>query len=615
MREAQENSSHSVEWNSNLLIIAPLKSCESHVMCRRLILLACILFLHRSIGQPAIAQQNRGAGDGYVGSGACAKCHRGIYESFSKTDMGRSMSEITPALMKKISSNAQATAPRFNRHYEVFAREGKLYQSEYAINHAGQDVFRETHQLDFLIGSGANGIGGIVQQGEYLFEAPLSFYSRTGEWALSPGYEFGDYGFNRPILASCIVCHSGHPRISSGQSAKMMDSPFAELAIGCENCHGPGETHVVSLEIGSQSSIGSTSYMVNPAKLSPWLSNNICMSCHQTGDARVLKEGKSYSDFRPGQNVEDTVSIFLIPFDRRSAPKDDLLEHYLSMRLSKCFLKSGGKLTCITCHDPHVQPSVQQAPEYFHKKCLTCHTEKSCAVPLIVRERKTPPDDCAGCHMPKRDVTVISHSVLTNHRIVAQAEEPFPDVAFRLTTDELPDLVNLSSDPSKHTVVEPLVRLQAYAQIVLRSPEYRMRYWALANQLKISHADNLYVLEALADEEIQKHTDAGSRLAVGYLQESIRRGANNPVDFEELAALLIGLGRETEALEVLPRGMNVAPYDANLYRQYAQVLLNQKRVREACDVCAEGARKFPQDDVLRNLMSRCADNIQGKLAN
>ena len=584
-------------------------------MCRRLLLLAGILFLHRSIGLTAIAQQNRSASDGYVGSAACAKCHRSIYDSFSKTDMGRSMSEITPAVVKKIPSNARASAPRFDRYYEVFAREGELYQSEYAINPAGQDVFRETHKLDFLIGSGANGIGGIVQQGEYLFEAPLSFYSKTGEWTLSPGYEFGDYGFNRPILAGCIVCHSGRPRISSSQTAKMMDPPFAELAIGCENCHGPGETHVVSLEMGSPSSIGSTSYMVNPAKLSPWLSNNLCMSCHQAGDARVLREGKSYSDFRPGQNLEDTLSIFLVPFDRHSAPKDDLLEHYLSMRLSKCFLKSGGKLTCITCHDPHVQPSAQQAPAYFRQRCLTCHTEKSCAVPLIVRERKTPPDDCAGCHMPKRDVTVISHSVLTNHRIVAQAEEPFPDVAFRLTTDELPDLVDLSSDPSKHTVVEPLMRLQAYAQIVLRSPEYRTRYWALANQLKTNHAADLYVLEALADEAVQKHTDDGSRLAIGYLQESVRRGANNPVDFEELAALLIGLGRETEALKVLPRGMNVAPYDANLYRQYTKLLLNQKRVREACEVSAEGAKKFPQDDRLRDLMSQCADSGQGKVTN
>ena len=567
-------------------------------------LLACFVLLLGWFSSHTFAQQNHG--DGYVGSAACAKCHPSIYESYRKTDMGRSMSEITPAVLKTIPATAQVAAPNLNRHFDVFAREGLLYQSEYAINPGGQELFRDTRKLDFLIGSGANGMGALVKQEDFLFEAPLSFYTKPGKWALSPGYEFGDYGFNRPILAGCVLCHSGRPRITASESAKMMDPPFAELPIGCENCHGPGETHIASAELGSASSI------VNPANLSSWLASNICMSCHQTGDARVFKEGKSYRDFRPGQKLEDTLSIFLVPFDRSSAPKDDLLEHYLSMRLSKCYLNSGGKLSCITCHDPHVQPAAQQAPEYYRQKCLSCHTEKSCAIPLSARRKKTPPDDCAGCHMPKRDVTVISHSVLTNHRIVAQAEEPFPEVAFHLTKDQHPDLVNLSSDPGMHAAPEPLTRLQAYAQIVLRHPEYRPRYWSLANQLKTSHAKNLYVLEALADEAVQKHTEEDSKLGIQYLKEAVEQGATNPIDFEELAALLIALRRGAEALDVLKQGISAAPYDANLYRQYAKVLLDEKRVREACAVTGEGTKKFPQDDLLRELQSRCGSDAQDK---
>jgi hypothetical protein len=571
---------------------------------RWLLLLACSLWLLGWFSSHAFAQQNRG--DGYVGSAACAKCHPSIYESYRKTDMGRSMSEITATVLKTIPTTAQVAAPNLHRHFDVFAREGLLYQSEYASKPDGQELFRDTRKLDFLIGSGANGMGALVKQEDYLFEAPLSFYTKPGKWALSPGYEFGDYGFNRPILAGCVLCHSGRPRITASESAKMMDPPFAELPIGCENCHGPGETHIASAELGSASSI------VNPANLSPWLASNICMSCHQTGDARVFREGKSYRDFRPGQKLEDTLSIFLVPFDRNSAPKDDLLEHYLSMRLSKCYLNSGGKLSCITCHDPHVQPAAQQAPEYYRQKCLSCHTEKSCAIPLGARRKKTPPDDCAGCHMPKRDVTVISHSVLTNHRIVSQAEEPFPEVAFHLTKDQLPDLVDLSSDPGKHAAPEPLTRLQAYAQIVLRHPEYRARYWSLANQLKTSHAKNLYVLEALADEAVQKHTPEDSRLAIQFLKEAVEQGATNPIDFEELAALLIASRREGEAIDVLKRGINAAPYDANLYRQYAKVLHDEKRVREACAVTSEVTKKFPQDDLLRDLESRCGSDAQDK---
>lgn len=550
-----------------------------------------------------------GQNAGYVGSRACAKCHPSIYESFSRTDMARSMSEITPALLEKIPTSASIFDPKLNRHFEIYVRDGSLYQSEYETAANGKDVFRAAHKVEWIIGSGANGSGAIVKRDEYLFEAPLSLYAKPRQWALSPGYEFGDYGFDRPILAGCIACHSGQPRPILGGNGRFQDPPFAELAIGCENCHGPGEAHIAAAEMGSP--MGS---ITNPAKLSSWLADNICMSCHQTGDARVLQAGKTYRDFRPGAELDDTLGIFLVPFGRDSAPKDDLLEHYLSMRLSKCYLRSSGRLSCISCHDPHVQPPPSDAPEYFRKKCLACHTEKSCALPLSLRQHKTPPDDCAGCHMPKRNVTVISHSVLTNHRIVAQAEEAFPDVAFHMTTPQLSDLVHLSAAPTKQNAPPLLTQLQAYAQIILAHPEYRARYWSVAQQLKTTHADNVYVLEALADEALQKHNAEGSSLAIRYLQDAIHRGATNPSDFEELARLLVAAKRQAEAVDVLRKGTLSAPYDAELYRLSAKVYFGLNEVKEACEVAAMGEQKFPQDDEFRTLRNRC-DTTPGGMNN
>jgi hypothetical protein len=548
-----------------------------------------------------------GQNAGYVGSRACAKCHPSIYESFSRTGMGHSMSEITPALLEKVPTSATIFDPKLNRHFEIYAREGSLYQSEFETAANGKDVFRETHKVQWIIGSGTNGSGAIVKQGEYLFEAPLSFYAKPRQWALSPGYEFGDYGFDRPILAGCIVCHSGQPRPVLEGNGRFQDPPFAELAIGCENCHGPGEAHIAAAEMGSP-----TGSITNPARLSPWLADNICMSCHQTGDARVLQPGKTYRDFRPGTELDDTLSIFLVPFGRDSAPKDDLLEHYLSMRLSKCYLRSSGRLSCISCHDPHVQPSQSEAPGYFRRKCLGCHSEKSCALPFSLRQRKTPPDDCAGCHMPKRSVTVISHSVLTNHRIVAEAEEPFPDIAFHMTTPQLPDLVRLSANPAKQTTpLPPLEQLQAYEQVILSHPEYRARYWAVAQQLKDTHPDNVYVLEALADEALQKHHPEGSSLAIRYLQDAIQHGATNPSDFEELAKLLVASNRKAEAIDVLRQGMRLAPYDAEFYRLSAKIYFELSKLKEACEVAANGLQRFPQDDRFRTLRNRCDTDPAG----
>jgi hypothetical protein len=568
------------------------------VLLKWALVLNCLSFYGKLLGRTAPADQSSLTNAGYVGSRVCSKCHPSIYESFSRTDMGHSISEITPELLKTIPTSASIFDPKLNRHFEVFPRDNHLYQSEYETTVDGKDAFRETRKLEWIIGSGENGSGAIVKQGDYLFEAPLSFYARPHRWALSPGYEFGDYGFNRPVLPGCIACHSGQPDpIGNG---RFQEPPFAEIAVGCENCHGPGRSHVAAAQMGSP--LGS---LTNPAKLSLWLADNICMSCHQTGDARVLQAGKRYRDFRPGTELDDTLSIFLVPFGRQSAPKDDLLEHYLSMRFSRCYLKSGGRLGCITCHDPHMQPSQQDAPAYFRQKCLACHTDKSCALPLSLRQHKAPPDDCAGCHMPKRDVTVISHSVLTNHRIVAEAEEPFPDVAFHMTTPQLHDLVHLTANPGKQSPPAALTLLQAYGQVMLTHPEYRERYWAIAKQLKTTQPKNVDVLEALADEASQNKNAEGTALTIGYLEDAIVQGATNPADFEELAESLVAANRQADAVEVLRQGQRLNPYNAELFRLSAKIYSALGRMQEACEVAAQGNQKFPQDDAIRSFTKKC----------
>jgi Cytochrome c554 and c-prime len=552
---------------------------------------------------PSTPQVNRSS-SGYVGSKACAQCHQSIYDSYSKTDMARSMSTITPFRLERIPTSASVFDARSQRHFETYVHDNELSQAEFATALDGKEIFRDTHKVEWIIGSGANGFGAIVRRENYLFEAPLSFYTKTNGWALSPGYEFADYGFSRPVLAGCIVCHSGRPQPVADGDGLFRDPPFEELAIGCENCHGPGETHIVEMQLDPSQGAGHS--IVNPAKLTPWLADNICMSCHQAGDARIFKPGKDYSQFRPGSALEGTLSILMVPLRRESTPRDDLLQHYLSMLLSKCYRGSRGRLACIGCHDPHVEPSAQEAPAYFRQKCLACHTEKSCALPLAIRQRKVPADDCAGCHMPKRDVKVISHSVLTNHRIVAQAEEPFPDAAFHMTTTSLPDLVHLNVPPGRDdSTLDPLTLLQAYGQIALSHPEYRERYWALGKQLQTVEPDNLFVLEALADAALQQKTPEGTGAAIGYLDRATIAENRNAADFEQLANLLIATGRVQEAIAKLQRGINLIPYDAELYRLLGKSYLSQNQTAEALPILKRATEIFPGDEVIRKLLKEC----------
>src|SRR5713226_9814200 len=196
---------------------------------------------HARAGRAQTASpQSTGSGNGYVGSKLCSECHRAIYNNFSQTDMGRSMSLVSPKLLEKIPNSAHIFDAKLKHHFEVSVKDGHLYQNDYETGPDEKEIFRDTQRVEWIIGSGANGFGAIVRRGDSLFEAPLSFYSKTRRWALSPGYEFYDYGFSRPILPGCIVCHSGRPQPIPGGNGRFLDPPFTDLAIGCENCHEIG---------------------------------------------------------------------------------------------------------------------------------------------------------------------------------------------------------------------------------------------------------------------------------------------------------------------------------------------------------------------------------------
>src|SRR5258708_5461822 len=185
--------------------------------------------------------------DGYVGSASCSRCHLGIYKQFSRTSMGRSISPITPEFLETLPASADLYDDKLDRHFEVHARDGKLYQSEYQTDAGGKEIFRDTHALDWIVGAGANGFGALLQHDNYLFQAPLSFYSKPGTWGPSPGYEFGDYGFNRPILAGCISCHSCRPRPVASTNRCLETPPVNEMSIGREKLPGSAVAHISAL--------------------------------------------------------------------------------------------------------------------------------------------------------------------------------------------------------------------------------------------------------------------------------------------------------------------------------------------------------------------------------
>jgi predicted CXXCH cytochrome family protein len=515
------------------------------------------------------------------------------------------MSGVNPGWLNNHQASGSIEDTNNNLKFEVSAADGKLFQSQYELGPGGQEILRDRHEISWIIGAGENGFGGLIRKGDYLFQAPLSFYSRAERWELSPGYELASAGFNRPILPGCISCHSGRPNTLPEDNGHFASQPFSELTIGCENCHGPGLAHVVAAQMGQGGYAGKDGSIVNPASLTPGLANDLCMSCHQIGDVRVLKPGKEFQSFRPGTALDDTMSILSVPPQRESPPQQDLLEHYYSMTLSKCYRSSGERLSCITCHDPHVEPSSLEAPAYFRKKCLICHNEKSCTVPLLVREKQQPVDDCAGCHMKKRDIREISHSSITNHRILTRPNEPFPDIAFQQTTSTLPDLIHLNAPPAKKGVPLPaLTLLQAYGELVEKHPQYLTRYFAVLQELEHTDGSDPLVQAALGNRDL--HAGHYSE-AVEHLRRAVNGGVQKTILYTDFAEALLKLDRTNEALAVLQKATELDPFNAALRKQLIVQLIQVKDYANARKELEDYVARFPGDSFMREMERRAED--------
>lgn len=567
-----------------------------------ILLLFCLSPQARSQnGSRSSSGQASAESDGYVGSEACASCHHAIYQQYMRTSMGRSMSQVTPSLLQGLSLPAHTVNTAMNRRFDMYAQDGKLYQSEYETAVDGTEIFRDTRQIEWMIGAGVNGFGGIVQRDDRLFQAPQSFYSKSAEWGPSPGYELADLGFNRPIQAGCIFCHSGRPRPVPDADGLFKRPPFAELAIGCENCHGPGAAHIATVKSAHQRA-GQSLEIVNPSRLTPYLADNICMACHQTGDARVLKPGKSYQDFRPGEPLDNTLSILLVPPTRSSPPDADHTEHYYSMTLSKCYRASQGRMSCITCHDPHMEPSREEAPAYFNSKCLGCHTAHSCKLPMSLRQRSKPADNCIGCHMPKRDIQQISHSSATNHRIPARPDEPFPDITFQQTMPSLQDLIHLNPAPGQsNTPLPSLTLLQAYGELAANRSEYVAPYLKVLGRLEKSQPRNALVQAAVGRRELK---NGNFQAAVEHLQLALKLGQPQATTCADLSEAMAKLGQAEQSLPLLEEAVRLDPFNPVLQKNLVVRLIQLKQYAKAQSALENYLQIFPQDTFMRQMLAR-----------
>ena len=576
---------------------------RQHMVWRHLLGLALVVV----VASPAVGQQGPDASegrphDGYVGSRACAGCHQDLYLSFTTSAMGSSMAPVDESFRPLVTSAVPVVSERLNRRFVVEERHDGYYQIESEAKPTGLPPFDSAHRIAFVIGSGVNGFSYLVRRDSHLVQAPISYYTKEQAWGLSPGYESAkpgeDYGFNRTIHPACLQCHSGRPRPAGTSHGRYDDPPFAEVAIGCENCHGPGRDHVDARLAEREFAEGE---IVDLLGLPPRLAENTCMNCHQGGDARILQPGRGHFDFRPGDWLNKTIAILKLPPDPDNPRESDLLEHNASMELSGCYLATAGGLSCFSCHEIHNPPTADSRDSYYREKCLQCHEDSSCGLAASAR----PSNNCAACHMPKRDIAEISHSSLTNHRIVKFPQQPLPAAAFSQTTPDLPELVHVNRPTGAGPESLPLmVRFQAFGELLSKRPEFSDRYLSLLLRVAEEHGDDPLVLAALGRKA---KLDGRTQEAIDYLKQAVQSGPQPASTFDDLASLLVSQGREDDSAAVLAEGVRAWPFNPRLRKMLALRYVNLKRYRDASQTIRRFVDLFPEDDFMRGLLRQ----IQG----
>ena len=167
------------------------------------------------------------------------------------------------------------------------------------------------------------------------------------------------------IMRKCVYCHTTQGEIVDQEIVGLVPN------VNCEKCHGPASEHVRLAGM-----------MLIPPKFSvgrdDWDTESeiqLCGDCHRLPTTVSRKQLREYSD----------------PLTRFQP---------VGLLRSKCFVESGGKLKCTTCHNPHQTVKAVSTEEHV-QNCVNCHLEDSqshVACPV------SPTQGCIDCHMPAIEI-------------------------------------------------------------------------------------------------------------------------------------------------------------------------------------------------------------------
>lgn len=552
-----------------------------------------------TIPAASTAHWNPPSSDGYVGSNKCAECHEQIAESYRSHPMANSIRAVDGPPSDKTDSNNPVLGE--TRFYASQQNNGQMFHHEKMVDLDGKLIFDQAVPMHYEVGSGQRAFAYLNQQNDLLFQSPINWYSQTEQWDLSPGYQKDDpRRFRRRITDECLACHAGRTN-PIGRSLNRFGNPaFHEMAIGCENCHGPGSPHVALHEAGPLTN-GVTDPIINPINLHHSAKESVCNQCHLQATARVLRPGRSHFDFRPGFELEDIWTVL----DQGVEVSDDgqtrAVNHVQQMRASKCYIGSESAMGCISCHNPHGLPTPETQIAFYRKRCYTCHEKNDCVEAVEIRNQRD--NSCVACHMPHRTSNNISHVTQTDHRILRRPEKQSPEQL--KNSEEL--TFEYFDDADQRLESWEAQRAAATTLWMHLDKKGKPAPTSLANlltpTLKAVPNDHLALtlLGALANQH-QRY-----EMAARYFESASKLPAGEESAVSGLLTINYLNSRWTDALKHANRMIEINPEEARFHALQADILVNLNQLQEGI---AAARRSLQLDPTVMPVREWLVDHLQ-----
>ena len=312
-------------------------------------------------GQTALTPPQAGPAT-FVSNAACAECHPREFKDHIATNHAHT---LRLAGGNGLGDLAPPAGPIPGTKYTI-KREPD------GITFARADSTAMKAKIDYAFGSGKTGMTYVaLKPGGSALELRMICFPHSNFWYLTPCQEKMAEdelcAVHDPVVTQkCFLCHSVALGPSGDKPEPMM------FGVGCESCHGPGSAHIAAARTKNSRDL-------KVEKMKTWDArriNEICGQCHRTVEG--------------------------VQLGGVDAAMTQRFQAYGIMQ-SPCFQKSGEKLSCITCHDPHKNASKSQRD--YEAACLKCHSRKPAEGPTISKVCPVNPTaKCIGCHMPPRKV-------------------------------------------------------------------------------------------------------------------------------------------------------------------------------------------------------------------